>query len=457
MGVSGAALWWTSLSLSRQFYVLCVFLLIPGIGFLGQWTSLRVEAAVKQDIGHRSSAYFRQLFAPYLPDLEQDGRLSEATIAAIGQAVADSAAELNLLAAKIWGPDGRILLDTGPHAASSRFSVTEGLARAVAGTVAVEFDSGSGGHSAYPGQKVLEVYVPLRAGAAGPVLAVGELYYDTTSILAMFQWTRRLTWIVVAVILVAIVAGIHVIVSQGDVVIERQKAELRAKVDKLTRLLEHNRALRLGIQHASSLSAENAELHLRRIGADLHDGIGQLLTISLLKLEELFPCEDHRPRDYGILREMLEEAMTEVRAMVSGLTLPHILEKGLADAVHMVVLKHRHRTSTAVDCTIQPDMDEVGNPVKLAICRMVQEGLNNAFKHAGGKGQSVTIRREGQFVVVSVSDEGPGIRPDAPSKGVQQLGLTGLRNRIISLGGKLNIDSAAGRGVTLTGYFPTDL
>ncbi|WP_158248131.1 sensor histidine kinase [Paracoccus sp. SY] len=304
---------------------------------------------------------------------------------------------------------------------------------------------------------MLEVYVPLRRQAGGPVLAVAGLYYDRTSLLAMFQENRRLTWLIDAMVLAVIALGIHAIVAQGDSVIDRQRAELKEQVERLTQLLDHNKALRLRIQKASSLSAENAELHLRRIGADLHDGIGQLLTISLLKLDQLFPGDQAGSRDYIILREMLEEAMAEVRAMVSGLSLPHMMEKGLAEAIGLVVLKHRHRTSSTVDCMIEPDLTEVGNPVKLAICRMVQEGLNNAYKHAGGKGQSVTVRREGRFAVVTVSDEGPGMQPQAASNEMQQLGLAGLRNRIISLGGNLSVGSVPGKGVTLTGHFPTDV
>ncbi len=430
---------------------------MPGIGLLGQWTLVRVEAAVKEDIGNRNSFYFNHFFADYLPELERSGGFAPATTKIIGQEIEAVAADLNLIAVRIWTTDGRILFDTDPSPIFRQFPASNGLAEAIGGTVAVEFENGSGDHGASSGQKMLEVYVPLRRQAGGPVLAVAGLYYDRTSLLAMFQENRRLTWLIDAMVLAVIALGIHAIVAQGDSVIDRQRAELKEQVERLTQLLDHNKALRLRIQKASSLSAENAELHLRRIGADLHDGIGQLLTISLLKLDQLFPGDQAGSRDYIILREMLEEAMAEVRAMVSGLSLPHMMEKGLAEAIGLVVLKHRHRTSSTVDCMIEPDLTEVGNPVKLAICRMVQEGLNNAYKHAGGKGQSVTVRREGRFAVVTVSDEGPGMQPQAASNEMQQLGLAGLRNRIISLGGNLSVGSVPGKGVTLTGHFPTDV
>ena len=49
------------------------------------------------------------------------------------------------------------------------------------------------------------------------------------------------------------------------------------------------------------------------------------------------------------------------------------------------------------------------------------------------------------------------MQPQAVSNEMQQLGLIGLRNRIISLGGNLSVNSVPGKGVTLTGYFPTDV
>lgn len=430
---------------------------MPGVGFLGQWMAFRVETAVQEDIGARSHVYFQSLFASHLPELERDLGLSSETAMSIGQAIASSAAELNLVAVKIWSTDGQILYDTDLRMLSAQFPVTEGLAEGVGGDVAVEFDDGPNHHADQRGQKVLEVYVPLRRGPDTPVLAVAELYYDTTALLAMLQWTRQLIWLVVILVFAAIAAGIYVIVSHGDSVIAQQRAALGDKVSRLTQLLDYNQALRRRIQTASLLSAEHSELHLRRIGADLHDGIGQLLTISLLKLEQLFPDDRARSADHHVLRDMLEEAMAEVRAMVSGLTLPHITEKSLADAINLVVLKHRHRTSTSVDCTIAGNVDKVSSSVKLAICRMVQEGLNNAFKHAGGKGQSVTADGRDHFIIVTVSDHGPGLLQQSGTARWQPLGLEGLRHRIISLGGDLSINSVPGKGVTMTGYFPKDI
>ncbi|TNC68237.1 sensor histidine kinase [Rubellimicrobium roseum] len=453
----GAVHRWSSLSLSRQFVLLSMFLMLASIGLLGQWMSSRIEAAVKEDVGIRASVYLEHFLEPYLTDLADGGGLSPDSIDTIDRALAASSASLNVVATKVWSPEGVILYATDPSLRGRQFPVDGGLSKALTGATAIETSDWDDAGLASSDPMLLEVYVPIRRHAEGPILAVAEFYQDTTALMDIVAWTRVQTWVIVGVVTVAVLAGLYLIVAQGNSLIVRQQGELNEKVKELTRLLNHNEFLRRRIQQASSRSAEDAELNLRRIGADIHDGIGQLLTIALLKLEQVFPEECGRGPDYQVIRGMLEDAMTEVRAMVSGLTLPHIQERSLVEAVDMVVMKHRHRTSTEVLLTLADDLGEVNSAVKLAICRFVQEGLNNAYKHAAGVGQSVTLRRSGQFVAVTVSDRGPGITPHRDNGKRQPLGLIGLRNRVESLGGEFAITSAPGQGTTVSAYFPQDV
>jgi len=80
----------------------------------------------------------------------------------------------------------------------------------------------------------------------------------------------------------------------------------------------------------------------------------------------------------------------------------------------------------------------------------VQEGLTNAFRHAGGNGQRVTAGGI-HALEVAVSDGGPGLPADCSSTG--GVGLAGLRARIEGIGGTLGICSAAGKGTRLVAYF----
>ncbi|MGL4396999.1 MAG: sensor histidine kinase, partial [Hyphomicrobium sp.] len=111
------------------------------------------------------------------------------------------------------------------------------------------------------------------------------------------------------------------------------------------------------------------------------------------------------------------------------------------------------RTRVAVESS--DDLPAVGSNLMLAsVYRFVQEGLNNAVRHAGGKGQTVLARRENDMLILEVADQGPGMaEPAAPSSG-QRLGLIGLRERIEALGGCLKIASNGACGTRLTAHIP---
>ena len=103
------------------------------------------------------------------------------------------------------------------------------------------------------------------------------------------------------------------------------------------------------------------------------------------------------------------------------------------------------------------DLPKAASPVFLTcLYRFVQEALNNAFRHAGGKDQSVKVLTEGGFLIVEVADGGPGFISDAvppAGDGTKGLGLIGLKDRISALGGELDIASNAGAGTRLKARF----
>jgi signal transduction histidine kinase len=93
--------------------------------------------------------------------------------------------------------------------------------------------------------------------------------------------------------------------------------------------------------------------------------------------------------------------------------------------------------------------------VKICLSRFIQEGLNNAFKHAGGKGQKVAAWAEEDTITVEVEDEGPGFDPsDYGLRSPSGLGLKGLRDRIESLGGMLVIGRMPRVGTRLSATLP---
>jgi signal transduction histidine kinase len=91
--------------------------------------------------------------------------------------------------------------------------------------------------------------------------------------------------------------------------------------------------------------------------------------------------------------------------------------------------------------------------VKIAIYRVIQEALANAWRHAGGVGQAVRVERSGSVLSIEVSDQGPGFDPGVAPAG-EHLGLFGMRERVTSLGGEFSVVSGNGSGTQVRAILP---
>jgi signal transduction histidine kinase len=89
---------------------------------------------------------------------------------------------------------------------------------------------------------------------------------------------------------------------------------------------------------------------------------------------------------------------------------------------------------------------------ELALFRALQEGLANIVRHANAKHVTITLERDGGDVVLTMQDDGVGIRAPSSSHG---MGLTGMRERTVALGGSMSITSLPGAGTTVRLSLPS--
>ena len=119
--------------------------------------------------------------------------------------------------------------------------------------------------------------------------------------------------------------------------------------------------------------------------------------------------------------------------------------------------RHRRRTLMPVETQIDDLPANLGIPIKMCIYRVVQEGLNNAFRHAPEAEVSVTAKvRQGE-IIISVKDDGPGFPEaiDGNPEDDSKLGLAGLKERVESVGGRLQVQSNPDRGVEISAHIPS--
>ncbi|MFK4505840.1 histidine kinase [Bradyrhizobium daqingense] len=212
-----------------------------------------------------------------------------------------------------------------------------------------------------------------------------------------------------------------------------------------------------------AVSLQDAER--KEIARELHDEFGPYLfslrahASALAKLADSREPSAEAVRKHGsALLEQINALQQFTRRVLERLRPVGLAELGLRQALESLSrLWRESHPDVAIETTISPALGATGETADLTIYRIVQEALTNVFRHASATSVNVVIEpagqqgRDGRFCVrVRVSDNGRGMEPG------QKLGfgLVGMRERILALGGTLNVVSGDG-GLTVEALVPT--
>jgi signal transduction histidine kinase len=455
--------WPPYLSLTTQFSIVAAAVLLVGMVAQASWMAAAIESRAKFHAGAAAAIFVDHVIAPFVSTLRPGAALSPEQLQAIDELMSRASGRMQITAMKLWSPDGTILYSTNPQSVGQSFGHSDAFRLALAGEVSIEFDLLDEEESRYErgmGIPLIEVYVPIRA-SAGPVVAVAEFYENAEALTAELAQSRRHTWLVTGVVFLGMIASLLMIVVRGSRLIDRQRQALTEKIRELSHLLRRNSELQDRVERAARLAAAESEQLLHRLGADLHDGPAQLISFALMRLDTLEsafsrPVPPTAVAQVASVRGALTDAMSEVRHICAGLSMPRIACLPIADAIRLVVQEHEQRTGTVVACTLDGLPLDTPHFITASLCRFVQEGLNNSYRHAGGKGRSVTACTRDGAVCVEVVDAGPGMERAARFGLQRGLGLAGLVNRIETLGGTLRIRSVLGEGTMLSVTMPIE-
>jgi two-component system, NarL family, sensor histidine kinase UhpB len=191
----------------------------------------------------------------------------------------------------------------------------------------------------------------------------------------------------------------------------------------------------------------------QRIAREIHDDLGQQLTLAKLRLAALRP--DASPALASGLDDAsstLDSAIRTVRRIATALR-PAVLDAlGLSAAVEWQTRVFREQTGITVE-TGQIDELVLDDATSTALFRILQEALTNIARHSRAKLASVSLYRASADVVLEVEDFGIGMPAIADRTG-DSLGLIGMRERATLLGGSLSIFSSPGQGTRLVCRVP---
>jgi two-component system sensor histidine kinase UhpB len=222
----------------------------------------------------------------------------------------------------------------------------------------------------------------------------------------------------------------------------REVQELSARFNEMLARIEEER------RHAGRAVLRAQEQERSRIAQDLHDEVNQALTAILLRLEATI--SDASPALRAELQEtkqLATQAMEELLHLARQLRPTALDDHGLIAALASQVDDFGHRTRIEARFHRHGPVPALSDEEQLVIYRVTQESLSNVVQHAGASRVDVELNTVGR-TVLRVRDDGRGFE-SRNGRGRNRLGVSGMRERALLVGGNLAIFSTPGEGTTI--------
>ncbi|HYC43737.1 MAG TPA: response regulator [Noviherbaspirillum sp.] len=267
--------------------------------------------------------------------------------------------------------------------------------------------------------------------------------------------------------------SVFVELARNNLQLQRQKQELeklnhdlqeqrKQDLDHINERRQAEEALRQSQEELRQLASYQERIkedERKRIAREIHDELGQNLLalridIAMLHARTGSTHPKLNKKVHAVL-EHIDSTMKAMRAIINNLR-PTVLDLGLNAAIEWQVKEFQRRTGIACEL-VMPDAEVVVDDNRAtALFRVLQESLNNVFRHARATRTKIELNNTGDRLLMTVSDNGVGIFPGCRRK-ANSFGLVGIKERISTLGGELVIETAPESGTALTISVPVPL
>ena len=455
------------LSLSKQFLIVSFPVILLGSLAIGWWIGSQVKESVVQRMGTVTALFVDSFIAPHVQTLASRTELTPEEIAVLNKDLRETIQSQKIVSLKIWSKQGRVLYSTEPAVIGKTLVVEEDLAEAFSGRIFSEISIRSAEAQAKHGQpmpRLIETYIPIHENHSGRVIAAAEFYQLPNEIDKLARAAQVNSWTWVASIMSTMYLCLFMLVRRGSKTIDDQQVDLNQKITELTYLNEQNMQLQERVIKAAERATLVNESFLQRVSTDIHDGPGQDLGFALMQIKNLEDAliktnisEQSTPAEWSSglkqTRAAIESAVKDLRALSANIELPDIALLSIDAIAQRVVRDHHIKTGVVVELVTTKQNIPASFREKVAVYRLLQESLANAYRHAHDAACRVSLKTMSNGLVVEISDKGPGFDPQVALK-KKRLGLIGMRQRIEVLGGSFQIITTIGIGTTILVSLP---
>ncbi|MHB1091829.1 sensor histidine kinase [Thiobacillus sp.] len=244
---------------------------------------------------------------------------------------------------------------------------------------------------------------------------------------------------------------------------QRKKQDLQERIHHLLALenerLENDVRVRTQeLTHLATYLTHVREAEKLALARELHDELGALLTAAKLDadwIERKLPPDARAAVAQRLvrLRQSLVGGITLKRRITNNLRPVLLYDLGLLEALKALVDEFRQgEEKIDVLVTLPESEPELSEDVSLSLFRIVQEAFTNIRKYAQADHVRVSLRVQQDAIELEIEDDGIGFDPDSPR--LARHGLAGIKHRVFTHGGRFDIQSAPGKGVTLRVRLP---
>jgi PAS domain S-box-containing protein len=227
-----------------------------------------------------------------------------------------------------------------------------------------------------------------------------------------------------------------------------------------SRMLDQSRHMQEQLRQLSRQILSAQEDERKKISRELHDVIVQTLTGINVQLSALKKDVGQNPKafDRNIARtqRLVEKSVNIVHEFARELRPAVLDDLGLIPALHSFVKLFSRRTRIRVHLKVFAGVEQLDTARRTVLFRVAQEALTNVSRHAHASRVEVSIQKLADLICMKIKDDGRSFEVERMmrSRGRKHLGLLGMRERLEMVGGRFEVESAAGKGTTITALVP---